>query len=63
VAAPGYSEHHTGRALDIGDGVAPSLDEALGRTAALAWPICHAGSLGFRPAARAGHTCGFIPER
>jgi zinc D-Ala-D-Ala carboxypeptidase len=36
-AAPGCSEHHTGRALDISDGVAPLLSELFELTAAFAW--------------------------
>lgn len=36
-APPGYSEHHSGRAVDIGtSGVAP-LDESFERTPAFAW--------------------------
>ena len=38
-APPGYSEHHTGYALDIGDGRQPEthLQEAFEQTAAFAW--------------------------
>ena len=36
VAAPGYSEHHTGRALDIGSPEHHELDETA-RTAAFRW--------------------------
>lgn len=38
-APPGYSEHHTGYAIDLGDGLAPTanLSEAFERTAAFRW--------------------------
>src|SRR5260221_8861124 len=42
VAAPGYSEHHTGRALDIGSPEGVGLDEKFGRTAAYRWLRRHA---------------------
>lgn len=47
VAAPGYSEHHTGRALDLGAPGEPPLDESFARTAAFAWLSAHAESHGF----------------
>ena len=47
-AAPGCSEHHSGRALDLTDGVAPPLSEAFGDTRAFAWLTCHATRFGFR---------------
>lgn len=38
-APPGYSEHHTGYAIDIGDGKAPAthVEETFAKTAAFAW--------------------------
>jgi D-alanyl-D-alanine carboxypeptidase len=47
-AAPGYSEHHTGRALDIGTPGFALLEEAFERSAAFAWLRTHAGAFGFR---------------
>ena len=47
VAAPGYSEHHTGRALDVGSPDDISLDEHFARTAAFRWLQRHAGRFGF----------------
>jgi len=47
-APPGYSEHHTARALDIGDGVTPALDEAFEQAPAYAWLRAHAGAFGFQ---------------
>lgn len=36
-AAPGYSEHHTGRALDLTTADCPPLEEGFERTAAYRW--------------------------
>lgn len=48
VAAPGYSEHHSGRALDIGSSGEPPLQEAFADTAAYLWLQSHAAGYGFR---------------
>jgi len=48
VAAPGFSEHHTGRALDIGSPEHSELDEDFARTAAFRWLEAHAARFGFR---------------
>src|SRR3546814_12375411 len=46
-APPGYSEHHSGRAIDIGArGIAP-LDEAFEVTPAFAWLSAQAVHFGF----------------
>jgi len=46
-AAPGYSEHHSGNALDIGaPGEAPA-EESFELTPAFAWLNTHAGDSGF----------------
>lgn len=46
-AAPGYSEHHGGCAIDIGTpGEAPA-EESFEATAAFAWLRAHAGDFGF----------------
>lgn len=47
-AAPGYSEHHSGRALDISSPGEPPAEESFEATAAFAWLVAHAGSHGFR---------------
>jgi D-alanyl-D-alanine carboxypeptidase len=47
-ALPGFSEHHTGRALDIGTPGCPPLTEAFEQTAAYRWLTQHAPSFGFR---------------
>jgi D-alanyl-D-alanine carboxypeptidase len=46
-AAPGYSEHHTGRAVDIGTPDAPPLEESFAGTAAFRWLEAHADQFGF----------------
>ncbi len=48
VAAPGYSEHHTGRAADIGVPGEPPLEEAFEGTVAFRWLENHAAEFGFR---------------
>ena len=49
VAPPGHSEHHTGRALDIGDALSPGCDVELcfEETRAYQWLRGHAGAYGF----------------
>lgn len=44
---PGYSEHHSGRALDIGTPGEPPAEESFEATAAFAWLARHAGRFGF----------------
>ncbi|HEX2852427.1 MAG TPA: M15 family metallopeptidase [Opitutaceae bacterium] len=46
-AAPGYSEHHTGRALDIGTPNDPPCMESFAETTAFHWLKKHAGDFGF----------------
>jgi D-alanyl-D-alanine carboxypeptidase len=47
VAAPGYSEHHTGRAIDIGLPGEEPLTEEFGGTTAYRWLEANAGRFGF----------------
>ena len=47
-AAPGYSEHHSGRALDIGTPGEPPAEESFEQTAAFAWLRREASGHGFR---------------
>ncbi|MBC7365967.1 MAG: D-alanyl-D-alanine carboxypeptidase family protein [Undibacterium sp.] len=47
VAAPGYSEHHTGRAIDITAPDDPPLVEGFALTPASTWLTIHAASFGF----------------
>ena len=46
-AAPGYSEHHSGLALDIGTPGEPPAEESFEATPAFAWLQAHAGAHGF----------------
>lgn len=46
-AAPGFSEHHAGLALDIGTVDEPPAEESFERTAAFAWLRDNAGAHGF----------------
>ena len=47
-AAPGYSEHHTGRAVDIGTPGDPPFAESFATTPAFKWLEGHASSHDFR---------------
>lgn len=47
-AAPGYSEHHSGRALDLTTPGYPALEEAFEQSDAFAWLGRHAQRFGFR---------------
>jgi D-alanyl-D-alanine carboxypeptidase len=46
-AAPGYSEHHSGRVLDIGAPDEPPAEESFEHTAAFAWLRDNAAGYGF----------------
>ena len=46
-AAPGFSEHHGGQALDIGAPGEPPAEESFEDTRAFAWLRAHAGGFGF----------------
>lgn len=54
-AAPGFSEHHTGRAIDIACPDAPPLEESFEKTAAFAWLKSHAQRFGFVMTYPRGH--------
>jgi D-alanyl-D-alanine carboxypeptidase len=47
-AAPGFSEHHTGRAVDVTTTGTRPLEEEFEHTPAYAWLAAHAGGHGFR---------------
>lgn len=47
-AAPGYSEHHTGRALDLTTPGFPVLEEEFENSEAFQWLTDYAGESGFR---------------
>ena len=46
-AAPGYSEHHSGRAIDIGTPGVEHLSEAFEESPAFEWLTRHAAGFGF----------------
>ena len=46
-AAPGYSEHHSGRAIDIGAPGEAAAEESFEKTPAFAWLTDNAGEHGF----------------
>ncbi len=47
-AYPGFSEHHTGRAVDVGTAESVDLTGAFERTAEFRWLARHAAAFGFR---------------
>lgn len=47
-APPGYSEHHTGCAVDVGTPGTPDLEEGFALTAAFGWLQRRAAEFGFR---------------
>jgi D-alanyl-D-alanine carboxypeptidase len=61
-APPGYSEHHTGRAIDITTPDEPALEISFETTAAFAWLSRHAGQFGFVMTYPPGNRCGFQYE-
>jgi D-alanyl-D-alanine carboxypeptidase len=62
VAAPGYSEHHTGRAVDIAVPEQPRLTEAFAKTRAFHWLEEYAGAYAFRLSYPKDNPQGFIYE-
>lgn len=61
-AAPGYSEHHSGRALDIGAPDEPPAEESFERTPAFAWLRDNAGGHGFAMSYPRGNPHGIVYE-
>jgi D-alanyl-D-alanine carboxypeptidase len=62
IAPPGYSEHHSGRAIDIATAVTPPLSEAFENTAAYAWLCANAGGFGFVLSFPRGNPWGYCFE-
>jgi D-alanyl-D-alanine carboxypeptidase len=62
VAAPGYSEHHTGRAIDISTPGEPPLTESFANTPAYSWLEAHASKFGFRLSFPRGNPHGIAYE-
>lgn len=61
-APPGYSEHHSGRAVDIGTTGCAALDEAFETTAAFSWLDRNAARFGFSLSYPRGNSQGFLHE-
>jgi zinc D-Ala-D-Ala carboxypeptidase len=61
-AAPGYSEHHSGRALDITTPGLAALEEHFENSAAFAWLSTNAQSYGFRQSYPRGNPHGIAYE-
>jgi D-alanyl-D-alanine carboxypeptidase len=62
VAAPGFSEHHTGRAIDIGSPEHIELDEEFESTAAFRWLQRNAGGFEFTLSFPRGNPHGIVYE-
>lgn len=61
-APPGCSEHHSGRAVDIGYAGTPALEEAFEDTPAFAWLRERAGAFGFRLSYPRDNRHGYLYE-
>ncbi len=61
-APPGFSEHHTGRAVDISTPGDPLLEPCFDKTPAFAWLTRRAGEFGFRMSYPAGNSQGYVYE-
>jgi D-alanyl-D-alanine carboxypeptidase len=61
-AFPGYSEHHSGRALDLGSPGMPPLELEFEQCAAFRWLQHHAGDFGFVLSYPPGNACGYQYE-
>jgi D-alanyl-D-alanine carboxypeptidase len=62
IAAPGYSEHHTGRAVDIVSADVPEIAEAFEATSAFRWLSERAQEFGFVMSYPRGNRHGYIYE-
>lgn len=61
-AAPGYSQHHTGRAVDIATLSCPPLTVDFERTPAFDWLSRYAETFGFHMPYGRGNALGFVYE-
>jgi D-alanyl-D-alanine carboxypeptidase len=61
-AAPGYSEHHSGEALDLGTPGEPPAEEGFERTPAFGWLQRRAGEFGFLLSYPRGNRHGIVYE-
>lgn len=61
-APPGYSEHHSGCAVDIGSPDCPGLGEQFEATEAFRWLSSHANRFGFVLSFPRGNAYGYVYE-
>lgn len=61
-APPGFSEHHTGLAVDIGTPESEALSTAFASTEAFSWLQRQAGEFGFSLSYPEGNPAGFVYE-
>ena len=61
-APPGYSEHHTGRAVDVTTNAVPALEVEFEETEAFRWLTRRAGEFGFVLSYPAGNPNGYAYE-
>ncbi len=61
-APPGYSEHHTGCAIDINTPGCPAREEPFADTAAFRWLMVHAPRFGYTLSYPRDNSLGFIYE-
>jgi len=61
-AAPGFSEHHSGAALDIGTPGEPPVEESFEQTPAFAWLCKYAARFGFSLSYPRGNPHGIVYE-
>jgi D-alanyl-D-alanine carboxypeptidase len=62
IAPPGYSEHHSGRAIDIASTGSPPMTEDFEQTPAFAWLSANAGRFGFVMSFPRGNPYGYVFE-
>jgi D-alanyl-D-alanine carboxypeptidase len=61
-APPGYSEHHTGRAVDVASGTAKPLEEVFEQTDAYRWLLERGGEFSFFLSYPRGNAAGYAFE-
>ena len=61
-APPGFSEHHTGRAIDLSTPGSRALEVEFGQTTAFAWLNARAAEFGYYLSYPIGNHCGYQYE-
>jgi len=61
-APPGFSEHHSGRAVDVSTPGFPPLEVEFDQAPAFAWLVAHANEFGFRLSYPKGNSLGYQYE-